>query len=162
MVINLSRKKVLITAGPTWVPVDKVRVIGNLATGETGIQLAEKFAAAGARVTLLLGPVQACCLDKRIRLLRYTFFDELAKVFTGELRSRKYDIATSALNWRRATGEAHLDPNSRGGTVLRYAHTARISSSVISFVSRNGIAGLIGVPSGRTPSRNALKNFSSV
>ena len=61
---KLKNKKVLITAGPTWVPIDNVRVISNTATGETGILLSEKLKNLGAKVTLLLGPTN---LSLRLR-----------------------------------------------------------------------------------------------
>lgn len=88
----LKNKRVLITAGPTWVPIDSVRVISNIATGETGILLAEKFVKQGAKVTLLLGPVGACCIDRRIRVINFKFFDELRSCLKKELRRRIYDI----------------------------------------------------------------------
>jgi phosphopantothenoylcysteine decarboxylase/phosphopantothenate--cysteine ligase len=90
--MNLRNKRILITAGPTWVPIDKVRVISNVASGETGIILAQELIRSGARVTLLLGPSGVCCLDKRIRLLRFRFFDELKNKITRELRWHKYDV----------------------------------------------------------------------
>lgn len=73
-------------------PIDKVRVISNIATGETGILLAEKLHKLGAKVTLLLGPVESCCLNKKIRLLRFKFFDELKNTLKKELRFKKYDV----------------------------------------------------------------------
>ena len=89
---KLKNKKVLITAGPTWVPIDNVRVISNIATGETGILLAEKLQKLGAKVTLLLGPVSSCCLSRNIKLIRFKFFGDLKEKVKQELRSRKYDI----------------------------------------------------------------------
>lgn len=83
--------RVLITAGPTWVPIDTVRVISNTATGQTGILLAEKFQKAGVKVTLLLGPAEACCLSDKIRVIRFRFFDELKRLIARELKSLKYD-----------------------------------------------------------------------
>ncbi|MFA5411215.1 MAG: phosphopantothenoylcysteine decarboxylase [Candidatus Omnitrophota bacterium] len=88
----IRNKKILITAGPTWVPIDSVRVIANIASGETGILLAEKLRRSGAKVTLLLGPATACCLSKEIKLLRFSFFDELKDKLARELRRKKYDI----------------------------------------------------------------------
>lgn len=90
--MDLKNKHILITAGPTWVPIDNVRVISNIATGETGILLAEKFRNLGAMVTLLLGSAEVCCLDKKINLIRFKFFDELKNIMLKELRSKKYDI----------------------------------------------------------------------
>ncbi|SHL55548.1 phosphopantothenoylcysteine decarboxylase domain-containing protein [Hymenobacter psychrotolerans] len=48
--------RVLITAGPTYEPLDPVRFIGNHSTGKMGYALAEAFAASGAAVTLISGP----------------------------------------------------------------------------------------------------------
>lgn len=48
--------RVLITAGPTYEPLDPVRFIGNHSTGKMGYALAEAFAALGAEVTLISGP----------------------------------------------------------------------------------------------------------
>jgi len=87
--------KVLISAGPTCVPIDKVRVISNLATGETGIRLAERFSSYGAQVTLLLGgpaAAEACSIDKRIRLIRFKYSSELENLIKKELKRRRYDI----------------------------------------------------------------------
>lgn len=49
-------KKVLITAGPTYEPIDPVRFIGNFSSGLMGFRLAETFASLGADVTLVTGP----------------------------------------------------------------------------------------------------------
>ncbi len=92
LVHSLRNKKILITAGPTWVSIDNVRVISNVATGETGILLAEKLQSLGAKVTLLLGPVNACSLGKDVRIINFNFFDELRKKIIKELVLRKYDI----------------------------------------------------------------------
>ncbi|MGI4742531.1 MAG: phosphopantothenoylcysteine decarboxylase [Janthinobacterium lividum] len=48
---------VLLTAGPTYEPLDPVRFLGNRSTGKMGYALAEAFAAVGATVTLVSGPV---------------------------------------------------------------------------------------------------------
>ena len=54
---QLSKKKVLITAGPTYEQIDPVRFIGNWSTGKMGFALAEECASRGADVTLITGPV---------------------------------------------------------------------------------------------------------
>jgi phosphopantothenoylcysteine decarboxylase/phosphopantothenate--cysteine ligase len=53
----LSGKHVLVTAGPTHEPIDPVRVIANRSSGKQGFAIAAAAAAAGARVTLVAGPV---------------------------------------------------------------------------------------------------------
>ncbi|SNR70744.1 phosphopantothenoylcysteine decarboxylase [Hymenobacter mucosus] len=52
----MQHMRVLVTAGPTYEPLDPVRFIGNHSTGKMGYALAETFAAAGADVTLVSGP----------------------------------------------------------------------------------------------------------
>jgi len=89
---KLKNRRVLITAGPTWVPIDKVRVISNIATGETGILLSEKLQRLGNKVTLVFGPAEVCCLNRKIRLIRFRFFEELKRIVTTELKSGRYDI----------------------------------------------------------------------
>lgn len=53
----LAGKHVLVTAGPTQEPIDPVRVIANRSSGKQGFAIAKAAAEAGARVTLIAGPV---------------------------------------------------------------------------------------------------------
>ncbi len=82
----------MITAGPTWAPIDNVRVISNIATGETGILLANQLAKLGAKVTLLFGPVGACKINKAIRVINFKFFAELSSLLNKEIGKKHYDI----------------------------------------------------------------------
>jgi len=75
--MSLKNKKILITAGPTWVRLDSVRIISNIATGETGILIARALRRSGANVKLLLGPFELSSLDKTL---------------TDELKAGRYDI----------------------------------------------------------------------
>lgn len=54
---TLSKKKILITAGPTYEKLDPVRFIGNYSSGKMGFALAEECAERGAHVILVSGPV---------------------------------------------------------------------------------------------------------
>jgi len=58
--VNLKGQHILVTAGPTHEPIDPVRVIANRSSGKQGFAIAAAAAEAGARVTLVAGPV---CLD---------------------------------------------------------------------------------------------------
>lgn len=53
---SLKGKKALVTAGPTYEPIDPVRFIGNQSTGKMGIAIAEELHDRGADVTLVMGP----------------------------------------------------------------------------------------------------------
>ncbi|NNK81184.1 MAG: phosphopantothenoylcysteine decarboxylase, partial [Flavobacteriales bacterium] len=55
--MNLSGKKVLVTAGPTYEDIDPVRFIGNRSTGKMGYAIAQVCGDCGAEVALVSGPV---------------------------------------------------------------------------------------------------------
>ena len=52
----LSGKRALVTAGPTFEPIDPVRGLTNRSSGKQGYAVAEALAALGAEVTLVSGP----------------------------------------------------------------------------------------------------------
>lgn len=53
---ELSGKHFLVTAGPTFEPIDPVRFIGNWSSGKMGYAIAEELAKRGAKVSLVSGP----------------------------------------------------------------------------------------------------------
>jgi phosphopantothenoylcysteine decarboxylase/phosphopantothenate--cysteine ligase len=56
---SFSKKKVLVTAGPTYENIDPVRFIGNRSSGKMGYAIADEFAKQGADVVLVSGPSSA-------------------------------------------------------------------------------------------------------
>ncbi len=72
-----KNKTVLITAGPTYEPLDPVRFIGNHSTGKMGFAIAEAFAGQGARVLLVSGPTQLTASGPAIQVYRVTTADEM-------------------------------------------------------------------------------------
>jgi len=91
---NLKNKNILITAGPTWVPIDKVRVITNIFGGNLGALIAEYASWLGAKTTLLLGPsrVELPKSTKNFKIVRYKYFDDLLNLLKREVASKKYDV----------------------------------------------------------------------
>jgi phosphopantothenoylcysteine decarboxylase / phosphopantothenate---cysteine ligase len=53
----LAGRHALVTAGPTFEPIDPVRGLTNRSSGKQGYAIADALARAGARVTLVSGPV---------------------------------------------------------------------------------------------------------
>jgi len=53
---DLSGRRIVVTAGPTWEPIDAVRFVGNRSTGKMGFAVASEAFARGADVTLVVGP----------------------------------------------------------------------------------------------------------
>jgi phosphopantothenoylcysteine decarboxylase/phosphopantothenate--cysteine ligase len=83
---------VLVTSGPTSVPIDAMRVITNRSTGEMGRLLATGWARHGARVTLLEGAVTtSLALPSGITVKKFFFLNDLSVLLDRELDDH-YDI----------------------------------------------------------------------
>lgn len=82
---ELSDKKVLVTAGPTYELIDPVRFIGNRSTGKMGLAIAEELEKRGAEVTLVLGPSNLQ-ISSTINVVKVTsaqeMYDACIKVFS--------------------------------------------------------------------------------
>jgi len=74
---RFSGKKVLITAGPTYEPIDPVRFIGNHSSGKMGVEIALAMADAGAKVELILGPSSLKTMHPNIELTTVTRASEM-------------------------------------------------------------------------------------
>ena len=74
----LTGKHLVITAGPTREDIDPVRYITNHSSGKMGFCLAEAAAEAGARVTLISGPVHLATPDRVQRVNVNSAADMLA------------------------------------------------------------------------------------
>ena len=73
----LSKKKILITAGPTYENIDPVRYISNYSSGKMGFALAEACAERGAEVVLIAGPVALKTTHPRIRRIDVVSANEM-------------------------------------------------------------------------------------
>ncbi|MDC6351741.1 bifunctional phosphopantothenoylcysteine decarboxylase/phosphopantothenate--cysteine ligase CoaBC [Zeaxanthinibacter sp. PT1] len=73
----LDGKMVMITAGPTYEPIDPVRFIGNHSSGRMGFELADVAASLGAKVVLVSGPTHLEPANEAIKLLRVTTAAEM-------------------------------------------------------------------------------------
>ena len=62
----LKGMKAMVSAGPTYEPIDPVRFIGNHSSGLMGFELAEELARQGADVTLVSGPTHLTCSNPDI------------------------------------------------------------------------------------------------
>lgn len=74
---SLNNKKVLVTAGPTYEPIDPVRFIGNHSSGKMGIALAEEAVERGADVVLILGPSPLQPVHPKIKTVRIKTAEEM-------------------------------------------------------------------------------------
>jgi len=74
---QLSQKKILITAGPTYEKLDPVRYISNYSSGKMGFALAEACAGRGAEVFLISGPVHLTINHPNIRRIDVHSADDM-------------------------------------------------------------------------------------
>ncbi len=75
--LPFSGKKVMITAGPTYEPIDPVRFIGNFSSGKMGIEIAKAFANQGAEVNLITGPISIDVENEGINVVKVTTAAEM-------------------------------------------------------------------------------------
>lgn len=75
--LPLKGKKILITAGPTYEPIDPVRFIGNHSSGKMGYDLALEAANRGAEVILISGPSHLNIQHSNVRLIKITTAEEM-------------------------------------------------------------------------------------
>ncbi|MEI6434069.1 MAG: bifunctional phosphopantothenoylcysteine decarboxylase/phosphopantothenate--cysteine ligase CoaBC [Bacteroidota bacterium] len=74
---DFIKKKILITAGPTYEKIDPVRFIGNFSTGQMGFSLAHEAAERGATVTLVAGPTSLEISNPNINRVDVESTDEM-------------------------------------------------------------------------------------
>lgn len=86
---------ILVTAGGTREPIDRVRSIANVSTGRTGSSIAEYFAGRGHRVTLLRAADSVPAPENVIERTFSTFTD-LRSLLESELTSNNYDAVVHA------------------------------------------------------------------
>ncbi len=90
-------KKVLITAGPTYEPLDPVRFIGNHSSGKMGIALAEAAAERGATVELLLGPSKYSTTHPNIQTTRIQTAQQLYEAAIQRFATADITILAAAV-----------------------------------------------------------------
>jgi phosphopantothenoylcysteine decarboxylase/phosphopantothenate--cysteine ligase len=99
----LLGKRVLITAGPTFEPIDPVRGITNLSSGKMGFAIARAAAEAGADVTLVAGPVHLPT-PRHVQRIDVRTAQQMHDAVLPAAARHDVFIATAAVaDWRPAT-----------------------------------------------------------
>lgn len=94
---QFSGKKVLVTAGPTYEPIDPVRFIGNRSSGKMGVAIAEVFAERGAEVILVLGPSKLSPEHENIEVKRVGTAQEMFDAATEIYESINIAVMAAAV-----------------------------------------------------------------
>jgi phosphopantothenoylcysteine decarboxylase / phosphopantothenate---cysteine ligase len=95
--VILKDKKILITAGPTQEPIDPVRFISNHSTGKMGYAIANKFAKAGAKVTLVSGPTSLKSPDSSIDLVKVRSAKEMFEATQNHFEDADIIVLSAAV-----------------------------------------------------------------
>ncbi|MEO8512783.1 MAG: bifunctional phosphopantothenoylcysteine decarboxylase/phosphopantothenate--cysteine ligase CoaBC [Ignavibacteria bacterium] len=93
---DFEGKKILITAGPTYEPIDDVRFIGNYSSGKMGFSLAKAAALRGADVTLVTGPV-SLRTPRNVNRIDINTADEMFNAVKDNINGQNYVIMSAAV-----------------------------------------------------------------
>jgi len=96
--LSLSKKKVLITAGPTYEPIDPVRFIGNHSSGKMGYHLAMQAAENGAEVVLIMGPSNLKAIHSSILQINVKTAQEMQSKVQKYFKSSDIAIFSAAVS----------------------------------------------------------------
>ncbi len=88
----MKKNKVLITAGNTRIPIDRVRGIDNIFRGRTGAAIAKYFAEKGCEVTLLTSHPKLVVPEPNLTIVKYNTYDSLVSTMKTEIRTGAYDV----------------------------------------------------------------------
>jgi len=105
---DLDGMRLLLTAGPTWEPLDPVRLLTSRATGTFGVRLAEAAAFRGAEVTLVLGPTSVAPVPApNLWVVRVESAEQMRAAVQQHLSECSAFIATAAVSdFRPAEAQA--------------------------------------------------------
>ncbi len=95
-VILKSSKNILVTAGGTREPLDDVRFLTNVSTGQTGEKIASVLADLGFNVTLDLAQSASVKTKNTYSLQRFDSFTHLSELLQTQLKEEKFDLVVHA------------------------------------------------------------------
>ncbi|MHB1232482.1 MAG: bifunctional phosphopantothenoylcysteine decarboxylase/phosphopantothenate--cysteine ligase CoaBC [Burkholderiales bacterium] len=102
---RLAGKRVLVTAGPTYEPIDPVRGITNRSSGKMGYAVARAAWEAGAEVILITGPT-ALTPPPNVRVIQVTTAQEMRDAVMREIKRSAIFISVAAVADYRAAQAA--------------------------------------------------------
>ena len=135
---QLTGRHVLINAGPTREAIDPVRYISNHSSGKMGFALAEAAAEAGARVTLVAGPVNLPTPARVERIDVVSAADMLAAC-EAVLPADLFIASAAVADYRPATcapGKLKKDTRSDDGMTLQLVRNPDILATLASHARR--------------------------
>lgn len=95
---RLSDKKAVVTAGPTYEPIDPVRFIGNHSSGKMGLAIAKELQDRGANVTLIMGPSQIQFNENGISLVNVKTAEEMYNAANNNFNDADIFVMAAAVS----------------------------------------------------------------
>ncbi len=132
--MTLHGKHILVTAGPTHEPIDPVRVISNRSSGRQGFAIAQAAVKAGARVTLVAGPV-ALPTPAGVRRVDVETAEEMAAAVMAALPVDAAILVAAVADWRVEPYAEKLKKES-GPPQLQFVRTRDILAELASHAHR--------------------------
>ncbi len=94
---SLTGKKALVTAGPTYEPIDPVRFIGNHSSGKMGVAIAKELYSRGAEVTLVMGPTNFNFSENGVQVMRVNTAAEMWEACQSVFPSADITVMSAAV-----------------------------------------------------------------
>jgi phosphopantothenoylcysteine decarboxylase / phosphopantothenate---cysteine ligase len=126
----LAGKRVLITAGPTFEPIDPVRGITNLSSGKTGFAIARAAHEAGAQVTLVAGPTSLATPRGVVRVDVQTAQQMHDAVRVHAASSQVFVAVAAVADWRVKNAAASKLKKGAGAPRIEFEPNPDILASV--------------------------------
>jgi phosphopantothenoylcysteine decarboxylase/phosphopantothenate--cysteine ligase len=128
---RLAGKRVLVTAGPTFEPIDTVRGITNLSSGKMGFAVAQAAAEAGATVTLIAGPTALATPPGATRENVTTAREMHAAVMAHAAQSDVFIAVAAVADYRVAKAKDFKLKKSAGAPQLELVENPDILGDVV-------------------------------
>ena len=126
----LSGRHIIVTSGPTYEPIDPVRFLGNRSSGRQGHAIAQSAIGAGARVTLITGPV--CLSDPPgAEVIHVGSAREMREAVEAALPADAFIAAAAVADWRAESVANHkIKKGGRESPTLRLVENPDILAEV--------------------------------
>ncbi len=140
---DLEGKKILITAGPTYEPIDEVRFIGNYSSGKMGFNIAKAAVQRGAEVTLISGPTMLKT-PKHVNRVNVNTAEDMLNAVKANINCVDFAIMSAAVadykpkiivkgKIKKSTGENYSIETERTVDILEYCGKNKSGYKLVGF-----------------------------
>jgi len=127
---SLNGQRVLVTAGPTYEPIDPVRFIGNRSSGKMGYAVAAEAQRRGADVLLISGPT-ALARPPGVRVVDVESSDEMREAVLRHAAEQNFIVMSAAV--------ADFKPTLVAGAKLKRGETQQIEVTATSDIAAEAV-----------------------